>query len=165
MISRDIVQSLISGKIREFTESLCIYYYLETTLNRIKNEAEFESSLVSLFSGFQDAGNCLINQQQITGDGRCEIIIQCKEGEFIIELKYNKTSKEAYDQILEKCYGKDIHGYINRKYLIGINFNDKLQTIDALSYELRTSTENVAEHFKVAITNKNVIPEAEITIE
>ena len=165
LIRRDIVQSLLSENIREFTENICIYYYLQPQQNVMQNEAEFESSLVSLFSGFQDAGNFSINQQKKTGDGRYDVVIQSNEAAFIIELKYNKSSKEAYSQILERDYGKEISRYIKRKYLIGINYNEDLRTIDTLSFELRSRTENTKEHYKVTINKKKLIPEAEITLE
>ena len=165
LIRRDIVQSLLSENIREFTENICIYYYLQPQQNAIQNEAEFVSSLVSLFSGFQDAGNFSINQQKKTGDGRYDVVIQSNEAAFIIELKYNKSSKEAYSQILERDYGKEISRYIKRKYLIGINYNEDLRTIDTLSFELRSRTENTKEHYKVTINKKKLIPEAEITLE
>ncbi len=65
-----------------------------------------------------------------TANGRIDILIQTPQFVYILELKINKTAKEALQQIEEKGYARPFANDSRRIFRIGINFSTETKLID-----------------------------------
>lgn len=84
----------------------------------------------SLFYLILKQAGLTIHAEYHTQRGRPDIVIETKEKIFVIEVKLNKTAKEAMQQIKARKY---YDMFLDRKlpiYLIGINFNGDTKEID-----------------------------------
>ena len=65
-----------------------------------------------------------------TANGRIDILIQTPQFVYILELKINKTAKEALQQIEEKGYALPFANEKRKIFKIGINFSTDTKLID-----------------------------------
>jgi len=65
-----------------------------------------------------------------TGNGRIDILIQTSLFVYVLDLKINKTAKEALQQIEEKGYARPFANDERKIFRIGINFSTETKLID-----------------------------------
>ena len=161
-LRKEIARILLVDKdIQNFAKQLCIYYYNNPT---ISSESHFEDNLSEIL---REAGlSFSVENQRKTGRGICDLFIENenKRELFIIELKYNKTSKEGMDQIKERNYaGKHLETR-DIVFLISINYKVKNKTIDSIGHSIyKKNYPEIEKHFEVSIMNTSVCVDAEVT--
>ena len=91
-----------------------------------KNEKHYQSILYALFVSIKAD----VQAEGRTSTGRMDITLKLKDAIYIFELKYNKTSDEALEQIKRKKYAAAFAHDERPVYAIGLNFNPKTHTLD-----------------------------------
>lgn len=86
-------------------------------------EAFYQSIMVSLF---ESTGVSVISEEESAG-GRADVVVRYNDLVYVIELKVDKSSNEALEQIKEKVYHEPYKG--KEVYLIGINISSATGTI------------------------------------
>ena len=71
-----------------------------------------------------------------TSDGRIDLLIETSKYVYILEIKKDKSSKEALKQIEEKNYPLQFKSGPRKVFLIGLNFSSSKKRID--SFEIKT---------------------------
>lgn len=78
----------------------------------------------------------VVRQEDILGLGRADIVYLPKPGyvypyyPIIIELKIDKSTKKAMDQIIAKKYYREYSELYTDLILVGVNYNSKKQLCD-----------------------------------
>ena len=91
-----------------------------------KNEKHYQSILYALFVSI----NADVQAEGRTSTGRMDIALKLKDAIYILELKYDKTSDEALEQIKRKKYAAAFAGDERPVYAVGLNFNPETHTLD-----------------------------------
>lgn len=65
-----------------------------------------------------------------TSDGRIDLLIETPDFVYIIELKFDKSSREALEQINDKQYARKYQTDQRRIFKIGANFSSKTRNIE-----------------------------------
>jgi hypothetical protein len=126
------MESQIKEIEKKFDEVVSFYDY-----NMLNSEGNFQMLMDTIFK----ERFARVSSQVVTKDGRMDTVIFDDTRVFVIEFKFNKSSKEAIDQIHRKEYYKkpDIIGSRLPVMLLGINLQKEEGTnnkrID-ISYEL-----------------------------
>ena len=91
-----------------------------------KFEKYFQNTLYVFFRlmGFY------VNVERHTTNGRMDIVIQTPEYIYILELKIDKSAREALQQIEDKGYAIPFANDSRRLFKIGINFSSKTKRVD-----------------------------------
>ena len=71
-----------------------------------------------------------VDVERHTTDGRMDILMQTPQYIYILELKIDKTAKEALQQIEEKGYARPFADDPRQLFKIGINFSTASKLID-----------------------------------
>ncbi len=71
-----------------------------------------------------------IESEVHSSKGRCDVIIKTAGHIYAIELKLDKSAKEAMDQTFEKGYLHPCQSDPRRKTAVGINFSSESRGID-----------------------------------
>ena len=89
-------------------------------------EIYFQNTIYVLFKliGFY------VDVERHTTRGRIDIVMQTEQYVYIMELKVDKSAKEALAQIEEKEYADTFKGDSRKVYKIGVNFDSKTRKID-----------------------------------
>lgn len=89
-------------------------------------EIYFQNTIYVLFKliGFY------VDVERHTTRGRIDIVMQTEQYVYIMELKVDKSAKEALAQIEEKEYADVFKGDSRKVYKIGVNFDSKTRKID-----------------------------------
>jgi hypothetical protein len=125
------MKSKIDDVVKKFDSLMSHYPY-----DSLRNEAEFQNIMDTIF---KTRFNPVIPQWK-TKDGRIDTLVFYDSRIFVIEYKFNKSSKKALDQIHRKEYYKDatIMGSKLPILLLGINLNNDVNSNKRIeiSYEL-----------------------------
>lgn len=91
-----------------------------------KFEKYFQNTLYVFFRlmGFY------VNVERHTTNGRMDIVIQTPDYIYILELKIDKSAREALQQIENKGYAIPFANDSRRLFKIGINFSSKTKRVD-----------------------------------
>jgi len=91
-----------------------------------KFEKYFQNTLYVFFRlmGFY------VNVERHTTNGRMDIVIQTPDYIYILELKIDKSAREALQQIEDKGYAIPFANDSRRLFKIGINFSSKTKRVD-----------------------------------
>ncbi|ODN30445.1 ATP-binding protein [Fervidobacterium thailandense] len=92
-------------------------------------EAFYQSIMVSLF---ESTGVSVVSEEESAG-GRADVVVKLNGLVYIIELKVDKSAKEALQQIKERGYYEPYKG--KEVYLIGINVSSETGLICDWIYE------------------------------
>lgn len=92
-------------------------------------EAFYQSIMVSLF---ESTGVNVVSEEESAG-GRADVVVRYNGIVYVIELKVDKSAREALEQIKEKGYHESYKG--KEVYLIGINISSKTGRIEDWEYE------------------------------
>mgnify|MGYP000844973896 CR=1 FL=1 len=92
-------------------------------------ETFYQTIMVSLF---ESTGVNVVSEEESAG-GRADIVVKYNGLVYIIELKVDKSAKEALEQIKEKGYYEPYKG--KEVYLIGINISSETGKIEEFIYE------------------------------
>ena len=65
-----------------------------------------------------------------TSDGRCEAVVHTDRFIYIFEFKYDKSAREALEQIERKRYAAPFAADTRKIFRIGVNFSPKTRSID-----------------------------------
>ena len=71
-----------------------------------------------------------VEVERHTSNGRIDVVIQTPQYIYILELKIDKTAREALQQIEEKGYARPFADDPRRLYKVGINFSTASKLID-----------------------------------
>ena len=91
-----------------------------------KNEKHYQSILYTLLVSI----NADVSAEGRTATGRMDITMRMKDAIYILELKYDKSSDAALDQIKRKKYAVAFAQDPRPVYAIGMNFNPATHTLD-----------------------------------
>ena len=91
-----------------------------------KNEKHYQSILYALFVSI----NADVSAEGRTATGRMDITLRMKDAIYILELKYDKSSEAALDQVKRKNYAVAFAQDPRPVYAIGLNFNPATHTLD-----------------------------------
>ena len=91
-----------------------------------KNEKHYQSVLYALFVSI-DAD---VSAEGRTATGRMDITLKTKNAIYILELKYDKSSDDAINQIKHKKYAVAFAQDKRPVYAVGLNFNPSTHTLD-----------------------------------
>ena len=150
---------LIDKNIKNFAKQLCIYYYYNP---KITSENNFEDNLSEILR--ENGLSFSVENQRKTGKGIIFIENENKRELFIIELKYNKTSKKARKQIIDKNYAIKHLETRDIVFSISINYSKALGTINSIGHmEYEKDYPVIEKHFKVSMMQMSVCVDAEVT--
>ena len=161
-LRKEIARILLIDKgIQNFAKQLCIYYY---TNPKITSKSHFEDNLSEIL---RETGlSFSVENQRKKGKGICDIFIENenKRELFIIELKYNRASKEGMNQITDKNYVTKHLETRDIVFSISITYDEALKTINSIEHIIYKKDDPVIEkHFKVSIMLISVCVDAEVT--
>ncbi len=71
------------------------------------------------------------NVEYRTSDGRIDILVRLEEYVYIMELKYDKSAREALDQIIKKDYSMPWAADKRKVIAIGMNYSSRKRCIDS----------------------------------
>ncbi len=91
-----------------------------------KNEKHYQSILYALLASI----NADVSAEGRTATGRMDITLRLKDAVYILELKYDKSSDAALDQIKRKNYAAAFATDHRPVYAVGLNFNPTTHTLD-----------------------------------
>lgn len=118
----------------DFLESTRRWYagipYSVTDKNQ--NEQFYEALFYSLMVGI----GADVEAEGQTSDGRFDIALKMADAVYILEFKFNKTAREATEQILKKDYAVRFAADPRPVFAVGLNISEDRRTIE--SYEVVT---------------------------
>ena len=118
----------------DFLESTRKWYgglpYSLTDKNQ--NEQFYETLFYSLMVGI----GADVEAEGQTSDGRFDIALKMADAVYILEFKFNKTAREATEQILKKDYAVRFAADPRPVFAVGLNISEDRRTIE--SYEVVT---------------------------
>ena len=91
-----------------------------------KNEKHYQSILYALLVSI----NADVSAEGRTATGRIDITLKLKDAIYILEMKYDKSSDAALEQIKRKKYAVAFAQDPRPVYAIGLNFNPATHTLD-----------------------------------
>ncbi len=91
-----------------------------------RDERGFETTFFLIF----DLLGIQIETEFKTATGRVDAVVRTDTSVFVMEFKYDKSAQAALAQIDEKGYMLPFARDGRKLYKVGVNFSDKLQTID-----------------------------------
>ena len=125
----------------DFLESVRRWYagipYSVTDKNQ--NEQFYEALFYSLMVGI----GADVEAEGQTSDGRFDIALKMADAVYILEFKFNKTAREATEQILKKDYAVRFAADPRPVFAVGLNISEDRRTIE--SYEM-VQVKNDASH-------------------
>ena len=116
----------------QFLESVRKWYagipYDITDKNQ--NEQFYQAQFYALMAGI----GADVEAEGRTSDGRFDIALKLEDAIYILEFKFNKTAKEATEQILKKDYAVLFAADLRPVFAVGLNISQDCRTIE--SYEI-----------------------------
>lgn len=128
---QDLIQALRDSNFEYF------FLYLQRFFANIPYELHMpqESYYQNIFYLIFTLLGILIQAEVHTNFGRMDAVVTLDDTIFIFEFKFNKTAKEAINQIKEKKYAEKYQSSGRTIYLIGVNISQKERNIDAWEVE------------------------------
>ena len=96
-----------------------------------KNERHYQSLLYAVFVAI----GADVTAETQTASGRMDMVLKMSDAIYIIELKYDKTAKQAVDQIIEKNYASLFANDCRPVFAVGLNIDSELRTINSWQVE------------------------------
>ncbi len=120
------IKDVRSGKAVDFMHRLEDFFATGDYEVVGKAEKYFQNTLYVFFRllGFY------VDVERHTANGRMDVLMQTPQYIYILELKVDKTAKEALQQIEDKGYARPFEGDLRTLYKIGINFSTEKKLID-----------------------------------
>lgn len=125
-VVRHIVNSILLGKPDQLVKNLDIFFAGIPYDMKMDCENNLHTAIYILLTLI----GIKTDTEVRTSDGRIDLIVKTSRYIYIIELKFDKSSKEAMDQIKEKNYALPNLNDSRRIFLIGLNFSSKTRHLD-----------------------------------
>ena len=90
------------------------------------NERHYQAVMYTIFAML----GADVSPELMTSDGRIDLLVKGKKCIFIFELKYDKDSTMALQQVMDKKYANAFADDGRRIYAIGVNFSKDQRTMD-----------------------------------
>lgn len=126
-VVRNIVNNLLLGEPDKFVKNLDIFFAGIPYDMKMDNENNLHTAIFILLTLIGIKTETEVH----TSDGRIDLRIRTSRFIYIIELKFDKSSEEAIDQIKEKNYALPYQNESRRIYLIGLNFSSNTRHLDS----------------------------------
>ena len=122
----DIINSVRNGEPDMLMLNLQTYFSKISYRMKMENENNFQNVFYALtvILGINS------HVEYATSNGRIDILIETKRYIYIIELKYDRSAKEALRQIEETHYARPWQTDRRTIFKIGANFSSKSRTIE-----------------------------------
>lgn len=130
-VVRNIVNNLFLGEPEKFVENLDIFFAGIPYDMKIENENNLHTAIYILLTLIGIKAETEVH----TSDGRIDLTIKTSRFIYIIELKFDKSSESAINQIKEKKYALPYQNDSRSIYLIGLNFSTKTRHLDSSHIE------------------------------
>ena len=122
----NLYKNLRDGRLEEFLESLKVFF-ASTPYDLIKNTENHYQTIIfiicKLLGYYSEAEYKIVN-------GRIDMLIKTKDYIYVFEFKFDKSAKEALEQIDSKDYPLPFQQDERKLYKIGINFSSETKNID-----------------------------------
>ncbi|MDE6547940.1 MAG: ATP-binding protein [Muribaculaceae bacterium] len=122
----DIVEDLREGLPEKLVKDLDIFFSGIPYDMKMDNENNLHNAIYILLTLIGTETETEVR----TSNGRIDLVIKTPDYIYIIELKFDKSSQEAMDQIKEKEYDLPYRNDGRRLFLIGINFSSQTRRLD-----------------------------------
>lgn len=122
----DIVEDLRDGRPEKLVKDLDIFFSGIPYDMKMDNENNLHNAVYILLTLIGTETHTEVR----TSDGRIDLVVRTADYIYIIELKFDKSSQEAMDQIKEKEYDRPYRNDGRRLFLIGLNFSSKTRRLD-----------------------------------
>ncbi len=122
----DLIDDIRDGRPERMVKDLDIFLSAIPYDMKIDNENNFHNAIYILLTliGFE------IETEVRTSDGRIDLVLKTPKFIYIIELKFDKSAREAIDQIERKQYALLYAGDPRRIFKIGLNFSKTTRRLD-----------------------------------
>ena len=94
---------------------------------KMDNENNFHNAFYILMTML----NFDVQAEASTSDGRIDLLLKSKKFIYVIELKYDGSTREALDQINGKDYALQFRSDPRKLIKIGVNFSSKTRRIES----------------------------------
>ena len=122
----NLYKNLRDGKIEEFLESLKVFFS-STPYDLIKDTENHYQTIVfiicKLLGYYSEAEYKIVN-------GRIDMVVKTKNYIYVFEFKFDKSAKEALQQIDSKDYPLAFQQDERKLYKIGVNFSSQTKNIN-----------------------------------
>ncbi len=125
-VVRNIVNSILLGQPEKLVKNLDIFFAGIPYEMKMDDENNLHTAIYILLKLIGIKTHTEVH----TSDGRIDILVKTPKFIYIIELKFDKSSQEALDQIKEKQYDLPYRNSHRRIFLIGLNFSSKTRHLD-----------------------------------
>ena len=111
--------------------------YLQTFYDKFpytiinNNERHYQAVMFTIFSML----GADIKAEDVTPDGRIDMVLKTDKTIYIFELKYNKSAEVAMKQIEQKDYGKIFADDSRRIVKVGLNFSEDRRSLEEWKLE------------------------------
>ncbi len=125
-VVRNIINSILLGQPEKLVKNLDIFFAGIPYEMKMDDENNLHTAIYILLKLIG-----IKTQTEVhTSDGRIDLIVKTPKFIYIIELKFDKSSHEAMEQIKEKQYDLPYRNSNRRIFLIGLNFSSKTRHLD-----------------------------------
>ena len=125
-VVRNIVNSLLLGQPEKFVRNLDIFLAGIPYEMKMDDENNLHNAIYILLTLIGVKTETEVH----TSYGRIDLTVKTSKFIYIIELKFDKTSREAMAQIREKEYALPYAADRRRLFLIGLNFSSETRHLD-----------------------------------
>ncbi len=126
-VVRNIINSILLGQPEKLVRNLDIFFAGIPYEMKMDDENNLHTAIYILLKLIGIKAETEVH----TSDGRIDIVVKTSRFIYIIELKFDKSSQEALDQIKEKQYDLPYRNSERRIFLIGLNFSSQTRHLDA----------------------------------
>ncbi len=125
-IVRNIVNSILLGQPEKLVKNLDIFFAGIPYDMKMDSENNIHTAIYILLTliGIKAETEARIS------DGRIDLVVKTSRYIYIIELKFDRTSQEAIEQIKEKGYALPYSNDPRHIFLIGLNFSSNTRHLD-----------------------------------
>ncbi|MDE6794933.1 MAG: ATP-binding protein [Muribaculaceae bacterium] len=121
-----LTASILKGKPNELIQTLETYFAGIPYQLHMDNENNFQNAFYILVTLI----GIKAHAEVATSDGRIDLLITTPKFIYIIELKYDRTAREAMAQIDEKKYTRPYRDDPRTLFKIGVNFSSETRCIE-----------------------------------
>jgi hypothetical protein len=123
--ARAIAHTFVQGNMNELAHVLQDFFNRMPYTVHIKNEHSLQFVLYAIFALI----GVTVDPEVTTSLGRADLVVSLHKRVYIIELKFNRSAREALDQINHKRYYEKYDTVGKEITLLGINFDHITKTI------------------------------------
>lgn len=123
----DIVEDLRDGRPEKLVKDLDIFFSGIPYDMKMGNENNLHNAIYILLTLIGTETHTEVR----TSDGCIDLEVKTPDYIYLIELKFDKSSQEAMDQIKDKEYDLSYRNDGRRLFLIGLNFSSKTRRLDS----------------------------------